>query len=245
MDVETAAGLKDRVAIVTGAARGIGQACSIEFARAGVKVAVCDILPLDQTVERIKKADGLSIGKQVDVSRHDKLELFVHETLDYFKRVDILVTCAAICPRTDVLESNEEEWDNVFKINVKGTFFTIQALLPHMMKSNYGKIICIGSLAAQTGGLISGPSYVAAKGAIHSLVKHLAKKMAPFGIYVNCIAPGMINTEMIREFNYQAEWCPLKKIGEPEDIAKAVLFLASDESKYITGAILNVNGGIL
>lgn len=245
MYTEIAFRLKGRVAIVTGAARGIGQACSIELARAGVKVAVCDILSLDQTVEMIKKADGLSIGKQVDVSRHDKLELFVRETLDYFRRVDILVTCAAICPRTEILESNEEEWDRVFAINVKGTFFAVQTLLPHMMKRNYGKIICIGSLAAQTGGLISGPSYVASKGAIHSLVKHLAKKTAPFGIYVNCISPGMIDTEMTQGFNYRAEWCPLGKIGVPEDIAKAVLFLASDESKYITGAILNVNGGIL
>lgn len=245
MYTEIAFGLKGRVAIVTGAARGIGQACAIAFARSGAEVAVCDILPVVHTVDMIEEIGGKCFGKQLDVSRRNEIEGFVREATEYFSQVDILVTCAAICPRTEILESNEEEWDRVFAINVKGTFFAVQTLLPHMMKRNYGKIICIGSLAAQTGGLISGPSYVASKGAIHSLVKHLAKKTAPFGIYVNCISPGMIDTEMTQGFNYRAEWCPLGRIGEPEDIAKAVLFLASDESKYITGAILNVNGGIL
>lgn len=237
--------LEGRVALITGAARGIGQACSVALAQGGADVALCDLLPVEETVAMVHKVGRKCIGKQVDVSQRKDLELFVGETLISFPSIDILVTCAAICPTTEILEVNEEEWDKVQAVNVKGTFFAVQSVLPHMIKRSYGKIICIGSLAGQTGGIASGPSYVASKGAIHSLVKHLGKKMAKFGIYINCIAPGMVRTEMSREFGYQGEWCPLGRLGDPEDIAGPVLFLASDDSNYITGAIVNVNGGLL
>lgn len=231
--------------MVTGAARGIGQACCLTLAQAGADVAICDLLPLDETLEKVSQIGRKGVGKKVDVSRRGDLEQFIGEILGYFPSLDILVTCAGICPATGILEVNEEEWDRVLAVNVKGTFFAVQAVLPHMIKRNYGRIICIGSLAAQNGGIASGPSYVASKGAIHSLVKHLGKKMAPSGISVNCVAPGMVNTDMTREFKYRAELCPMGRIGDPEDIAGPVLFLASDDSNYITGAIVNVNGGLL
>ncbi len=237
--------LEGRIALITGGARGIGQACCLTLAQAGADVAVCDLLPLDETLKKVSQAGRKGIGRRLDISRREDLEQFVHDVLNHFPSLDILVTCAGICPVTGILEVNEEEWDRVLAVNVKGTFFAVQAVLPHMIKRNHGKIICIGSLAAQNGGIASGPSYVASKGAIHSLVKHLGKKMAPFGISVNCVAPGMVNTEMSRGFNFRGELCPMGRIGDPEDIAGPVLFLASDSSKYITGAIVNVNGGLL
>jgi 3-oxoacyl-[acyl-carrier protein] reductase len=236
--------LEGRVAFITGAARGIGQACAITLAQGGADVALCDLLPVEETIAMVHKVGRKCIGKQVDVSKRKDLELFVGEILNSFPSVDILVTCAAVCPTTEILEVNEEEWDKVLAVNVKGTFFAVQSVLAHMIKRSYGKIICIGSLAGQTGGITSGPSYVASKGAIHSLVKHLGKKMAKWGICINCIAPGMIRTKMTREFGYKGEWCPVGRLGDPEDIAGPVLFLASDDSSYMTGAIVNVNGGL-
>ncbi len=238
------ANLEGRVALITGGARGIGHACAAAFAQSGVDVAVCDLLPVGETVERVENLKRRCLGKQVDVTDRNGLKRFVEEALAFFPKIDILVTCAGICPRTGILEVSEEEWDNVLAVNVKGTFFAIQSVLPHMMKRHYGKIICFGSLAAQTGGIASGPSYVASKGAIHSLVRHLSKKMAEFGIYINGVAPGMVDTEMTRGFGYRPDGCPIGRIGEPEDMTGPVLFLASDGSNYMTGTIMNANGGL-
>jgi 3-oxoacyl-[acyl-carrier protein] reductase len=236
--------LKGRVALITGAAKGIGQACAVKFAESGAHFAICDLSQSDETVDMVKEVNGQCISKQVDVSRKKELNAFVEETLKHFKRIDILLTCAGICPKTEILKTTEKEWDRVINVNVKGTFFAIQSVLPSMIKQKYGKIICIGSLAAITGGISSGPSYVASKGAIHSLVKYVSKKIAGSGIYINCIAPGMINTEMVQEFGYQGKWCQLGRVGEPEDIASPALFLASDDANYMTGTIVNVDGGI-
>jgi NAD(P)-dependent dehydrogenase (short-subunit alcohol dehydrogenase family) len=127
---------------------------------------------------------------------------------------------------------------------VKGTFLVVQAVLPQMKKQSYGKIVCLGSIAGKVGGLISGPHYVASKGAIHAFIKWVAKDGAPYSIYVNGIAPGPIETEMTKGFPYSSEMVTLKRLGSVEDIAEAALFLSSQASNWITGMVMDVNGGM-
>jgi 3-oxoacyl-[acyl-carrier protein] reductase len=158
--------------------------------------------------------------------------------------IEVLVTAAGVYGSTAGIEDlDEEEVDRVLAVNLKGTLWMVQAVLPSMLERGGGKIVCIGSVAGKVGGVLAGPHYVASKGGIHALVKWVAKVGAPHGVYANAIAPGAIETEMITGKGYQPDYCPLGRLGQPEDIAEAVLFLASPASNYITGTVLDVNGG--
>jgi 3-oxoacyl-[acyl-carrier protein] reductase len=239
--------LTGKVALVSGGARGIGQTTCLALSREGADIVVCDVLPVEETVARVQKQDRKAVGLECDVSSPDQIRQAVHRTLKEFGKVDILVNNAGVMGKTGLpLEKiTPQDWDFHLNINLKGTFFFCQAVWPIMTRQGGGKIVCVGSIAGKIGGVLAGPDYCASKGGIHALVKCLAKRGASIGIYVNGIAPGPIRTPMTKDEPYRDDMVPMGRLGEPEDIAEAVVFLASSASNFITGTILDVNGGIL
>jgi len=239
--------LTEKVAIVTGGARGIGRAACIALAREGADIVTCDVLSLDETLAEIHKKNRKAIGLKCDVTQPKDVTQVVDHTLKEFGKVDIMVNNAGVMKKTGIPieQVTLQDWDFHLNINLKGTFLFCQAVWPVMTKQGFGKIVCVGSIAGKIGGVLAGPDYCASKGGIHAMVKCLAKKGASIGIYVSGIAPGPIRTPMTKDEPYKDEMVPLGRLGEPEDIAEAVLFLASPASNFITGTILDVNGGIL
>jgi len=234
--------LDGRLALVTGAARGIGRASALALARAGADVTLLDVLDTSEAAAAVTASGGWASEIRVDVSDRESVGRAV-EMAEQRGPVDVLVTAAGVYGSTAAIEDlDEEEVDRVLAVNVKGTLWMIQAVLPAMLERG-GKIVCVGSVAGKVGGVLAGPHYVASKGGIHALVKWVAKVGAPHGVYANAIAPGAIETDMITGKGYQPDYCPLGRLGQPEDIAEAVLFLASPASNYITGTVLDVNGG--
>jgi 3-oxoacyl-[acyl-carrier protein] reductase len=178
------------------------------------------------------------------------MEAAVAETIHRFGRLDIAVQSAGVVSGTPLLEVTDSEWDAILDTNLKGTLHFLQAVYPGMAAAGYGKIVCLGSIAGEQGGVMSGPHYVAAKAGIHAMIKWLAKAGAPHNVYVNAIAPGPVMTPMWIGVNKgiavdDPDMSPLGRVGRPEDIAEAVLFLVSSMSNWITGTVLDVNGGML
>jgi len=239
--------LRGKVAIVTGGARGIGKATSVVLAREGADIVVCDVLETEETLNEVRKYNRKGIGIKCDVSDRVKVNQAVDTTIKDLGKVDILITSAGLLGRTriPIEDISAEDWDLQLNINLRGTFLFCQAVWPIMARRQAGKIVCIGSLAGKIGGVLAGPEYSASKGGIHAMVKSLARRGMPLGIYVNGIAPGTIRTPMTIDEPYKDEMIPLGRLGEPEDIAEAVLFLASSASNFITGIVLDVNGGVV
>jgi NAD(P)-dependent dehydrogenase (short-subunit alcohol dehydrogenase family) len=239
-------GLKDKVVIVTGAARGISREIAITFADAGSTIVVADINleGANKVVEEIinKKRGGLAI--KVDVSLKKDVDLMVKKVLKKFSTVDILVNNAGICYMRPFDKISENEWDRVMAINLKGTFLCSQAVLPIMKEKNRGCIINLTSIAAKTGGILVGAHYSASKAGVTALTKSLAKYAAKYGIKVNAVSPGFIDTEMTKDFPYDISTVPLGRLGTPKDVARVVRFLTSEDAKYIDGEIIDVDGGI-
>ena len=238
--------LADRTALVTGGGNGIGEAIAMLFAREGAKVAVADIDEQAAT-ETIKAlpTDGIAIN--MDVSSKEEVAKGLEKAIDHLGHLDILVNNAGIVTFANFEDCSEELWDRTLDINLKGTFLCSQAVLPHMKQRGSGIIINLSSVAAKTGGVAAAPPYGAAKAGISALTLHLARAMAPNGIRVNAIAPGVIDTAMTASPAHDEvkAQIPLGKTGQPEDIANCALFLASDEARHITGEIIDVNGGLL
>jgi 3-oxoacyl-[acyl-carrier protein] reductase len=250
------ADLQGQVALVTGAARGIGRACALALARDGAAVAVADLLGLDETLDGIARHRGGSLALPLDVTVPASVGAAVDLTVAELGRLDILVTAAGIVHRDSLDETSEAVWTRVVDVVLKGTFLTIQAAVPGMRARGYGKIVTIASIAGIMGGPVSraadsadarrgrsGAAYAAAKGGVIALTKWVAKDVGQAGIYVNAVAPGGVDTEMTRGFRYPVEGLPIPRMGEPEDVAEAVAFLASPASNYITGQVLIVDGG--
>jgi len=250
------ADLHGRVAIVTGGARGIGRAIAVALADIGAKVLVGDILSPDETVATIKQRGGEAVGVIVDVRKKADVEGMVERAVKEWGTVHILINNAGTCTRVTLEDITEEQWDLDMNTGVKGCLFGIQAVLPYMRKQQYGKIVNISSVSGEAGGAVSksnetqeirgsrsGPGYAANKGAIIALTKWVAKDIGCDGIYCNSVAPGPIETPMTKGYDYGVESYPIARVGKPEDIAQAVVFLASDMSNYTTGHILDVNGG--
>lgn len=237
--------LEGKVFMVTGAAQGIGQAVAMAMAREGAKIAVFDILDGRATVDAIEAMGGDALARQGSVIYGGAVEGVVRDTLDQWGVIDGIVTAAGVVSRGDLNSTDMEEWRRVLEINLVGTFNAVKAVYPHLEARRQGKIVCIGSVAGKVGGVISGPAYVASKGGVHALVKWLAKTAAPSGIHVNAVAPGPVYTSMIAGYPYRDDMSPLGRLGHPQDIAEAALFLASPASNWITGHVLDVNGGIL
>jgi len=235
--------LSGRLAVVTGAARGIGRATALALARAGADVAALDVLDSSSTVAEVQAYGRWGVALQVDVRSRPSVLRAIGGIGRERGRIDILVTAAGIYGKlADLLQLEEDEVDEVLAANLKGTLWSIQAAWS-LMVGNGGKIVCVGSVAGKVGGILAGAHYAASKGGVHALVKWAAKAGAPYGILVNGVAPGAIDTDMIRGLPYSSDYCPLRRLGQPEDVAQAVLFLSSQASNYITGAVIDVSGG--
>lgn len=245
--------LKNKVAIVTGAERGAGKAIAITLAKAGAKLIVNDI-DLGNTrgvAEKITSLGGEALFVKADISKGSEVDKLMDMALNHYEKIDILVNNAGIFRKGDIESLQENEWDEVISVNLKGTYLCCRAVAGYMKKQKKGKIVNISSVAAKTGGLLVGSHYSASKAGVIALSKSLARELAPYNINVNTIAPGIIDTETTREtFTSEEilkvlEGIPLNRLALPEDVAGCVLFLVSDAAEYLTGITLDVNGGQL
>lgn len=243
--------LAGKVALVTGANTGIGQAIAVALADAGADVAAAGRSPADETVARVRDSGRQSENFAADLSSLVAVQPLVDAVLARFDRIDILVNNAGIIRRADLLEFSEEDWDAVLDTNLKSLFFLSQAVARHMAQRGSGKIVNIASLLTFQGG-IRVPSYAAAKSGVGGVTKAMANELAAKGIQVNGIAPGYVATNNTAALqadetrNRQIlERIPSGRWGQPEDIAGAAVFLAAPASDYVTGHILAVDGGWL
>jgi 3-oxoacyl-[acyl-carrier protein] reductase len=243
---------KDKVAVVTGAARGIGRTIALTFINEGAKVALVDIdgEPLEKLQEEIVNRGGQVLRIPCDISNSSAVDEMVNLVLGTFGRMDILVNNAGIIRRGTIETVTEEDWDRVIAINLKGTFNCCRAVVEPMKRQRGGNIVNVSSIAAKMGDITSAPGYGPSKAGGDALMKTLARQLAPYGIRVNAVAPHAIETEMSAQWSEERKReiiasIPLGRLGKPEDVAQAVLFLASGAASFITGEILDVNGGAL
>jgi NAD(P)-dependent dehydrogenase (short-subunit alcohol dehydrogenase family) len=246
--------LVDKVAIVTGGAMGNGRAIALGLAREGANVVVPDIeLPLaEKTCQDARNAGRQAIAIRADVSSKTDVDAVVQRVLDEFGHIDILVNNAGVTSRYDLLELPEGEWDRVLDINLKGVFLCTQAAARAMVRlGTKGKIINISSVAA-TRGVPFSAHYSASKAGVELFTQAAARALAPHSIYVNAVAPGVMETPLMKPYLDHPEQrlryrqaVPLGRIGQPEDLVGAVVFLASPASDFVTGAVLRVDGGAL
>ena len=240
---------------MTGSARGIGKAIAMTFASEGAAVVVNDILieQAHQVVDEIKNQGGKAIAFKADVANRAEVHNLVKSTLENFGAIHILVNNAATTRHLPLLEITEEDWDVVLDVDLKGVFNCTQAVLSHMMEQQYGKIINISSVAGFSGSRVGMANYGVAKAGVIQLTKTTAMEAGPYGINVNSIAPGLVVTDLTysRRSKEEAERfiedgkerAVLGRVGRPEDIANLALFLASDDSSYITGQVICCDGG--
>ena len=244
--------LKDKVAVVTGGARGIGEAVCTYLANADANVVVADI-DLDTAVsvaERLRSDRSKAISVRTDVSKSDHVQFLIEKTLQEFGRLDIIVNNAGVDSGVGVENMSKEEWDRVLDINLWGVFLGCKYASESMKRQKRGQIVNVSSLSAKTGGVFSGMNYSASKAGVWALTKSFAKLLAPYNINVNAICPGQVDTPMFRKMTEQqiatlTRAIPLGRVGLPQDIAGAALFLASDLSDFVTGIALDINGGEL
>ena len=248
--------LSGRNAIVTGGARGIGAAAALALAREGANVVVADLIDASETVKQVETIGCRAIAVETNVVVQNDVQQMVEQAIEEFNHIDILVNNAGVVHRDSLLETSEATWDRVVGVTMKGAFLCIQALYPHMRERGYGKIVNVSSISGIIGGAVSklddspenvrgrsGPAYAAAKGGVITLTRWVAKDVAKDGIFVNSIAPGACETEMTKGYDYNVSMLPIPRMGKPEEMADAIVFLASDASSYITGQVLNVDGG--
>jgi 3-oxoacyl-[acyl-carrier protein] reductase len=238
--------LKDQIAIVTGGGQGIGRTICLVFAKEGANVVVAE---QNATTAELVSADVKALGVQslaisTDVSNSESVQSMVNQTLEAFGRIDILVNNAGIFSYTRIENCSEAEWDQMMAVNLKGTFLCSQAVMDGMKKQKFGRIINFGSLAGQVGGLVASAPYSASKAGVMCLTKSFARVLGEYGVTVNSIAPGIVDTEMAKNHPDMTAQIPLGRKADPEEVANAVLFLASEEGRYLTGVTLDVNGGI-
>jgi 3-oxoacyl-[acyl-carrier protein] reductase len=244
--------LRDRIAIITGGARGIGKAIALTFAREGAKVALIDVDKgiLEIVKNEIQKSRGEIIALPCDITKSVEVKAMVNQVQKTFGRIDILVNNAGIIRRGTIETVTEEDWDRVIEVNLKGTFNCCKAVVESMKRQGYGKIVNVSSIAGKMGDITSAPGYAPSKAGVDALTKTLARQLARYGINVNAVSPHAIETEMSAQWSEERRKeivasIPLGRLGKPEDVAEAVLFLASDQASFITGEILDVNGGAL
>ncbi|MFZ1917706.1 MAG: 3-oxoacyl-[acyl-carrier-protein] reductase [Terriglobales bacterium] len=243
--------LEGRVALVTGASQGIGHACALHLARNGANVAVAarNQPNLDQLVAQITGQGGKAVAFPLDVTEEEQVKSAIKSALAHFGKIDILVNNAGITRDQLVMRMKRADWDAVLNTNLTSAFLCIQQVIPSMLKQRWGRIINITSVFGQMG-QAGQANYAASKAGLIGLTMAIAREVASRNITSNAIAPGFIETSMTaalsEEFKQNAvKQIPLGRVGTPNDVANAVAFLASEESSYITGHVLNVNGGML
>ena len=250
--------VEGRVAVVTGAGQGIGRAAAERLAAEGARVVGGDIDAsiLERTVIALQKAGAPFVGVVGDVTEPDAAKQLVETAVERFGRIDILVNVVGGSRNARIWEMREEDWDHTLRWNLRSTFLCTRAALPHMIEQRYGKIVCISSGAREgtpwTAYYAGGSAYSTAKAGVHGFIRDVALEVAQYGINVNAVAPGPIDTERtgenLKQLDKTVEYSPSKmtplgRLGQPIEVANAVLFLASDEASYITGHTLPVTGG--
>jgi len=240
---------KGKTAVITGASRGIGAASSILLAEAGANVMISDISDLSETEEQITEQGGIVETFTADITEPKEMEALCKKTVEIFGNIDILINCPGILSPMQFSEVSTDIWKKGIEVNLSGAFYIAKYASKTMIAKKSGRIIFIGSAASITGG--GGVAYyAAAKAGINGLVRSLSKELAPLGITVNSILPALIDTDMLRERQPNPEKrkecvkrIPIGRLGKPEDVAYAVLFLASEYASYITGQNILVDGG--
>ena len=242
-----------RVAIVTGAGQGMGRAVAERLAAAGACVVVNDVDgdAAKRTAASLTDGGGEALAVKGDVTSSRDVSRLAQSALDSYGAVQILVNNAGVLRPTPVIDIEEDEWDFVVGVNLKGTYMCSRAVLPAMRQAGWGRIVNFSSTAGKNVSTVGGAHYTAAKAGILGFTRHLAKEEARHGITVNSVCPGLIDTEMVRSTISEdrarayAESFPISRLGEPREVAELVAFLASDRAAYITGASLDINGGDL
>ena len=243
--------LRGKTAIITGSARGIGKMIALELAAQGAHIVVSDLNETagKQVVNEIKAKGNKAIWVKTDVSKSEDAQQLIQKTLDQFGQIDILVNNAGITRDNLLMRMSEDEWDSVLAVNLKGAFNCIKAATRTFMKQRSGRIINIASVVGQMGNA-GQANYAASKAGIIGLTKSVAKELASRNICVNAVAPGFIQTVMTDNLPEKAKEAllnviPLARLGQPEDVAKVVSFLSDERSSYITGQVINVDGGMV
>ncbi len=246
-------GLERRVAVITGGSRGIGRAISARLAAAGATVVVAD-LNVDgarKTARNLSVRGLKATASAADVTDPSSVNSLIRTAIEKFGRVDILVNNAGIMFRSRIAEISTEEWERTLGVNLTGPFLCIRSVLPFMKKQKHGRIVNISSSAGRSVSTLGGAHYTASKAGLLGLTRAVAKEVAPLGITVNAVCPGLIDTQMARETTTTSELrafvksFPIKRLGLPEEIGDLVVFLCSEEAGYITGASIDINGGDL
>ena len=242
-----------KTAIITGGGQGMGRACALAFAKKGIRTVINDLdeSKAENTVEEINKNGGQSLIAVGDVSSKHEVEEVITKTMSHYNSVDILINNAGVLKPTKTINITEKEWDWIISVNLKGTFLFSQAVLSFMRKTGWGRIINFSSTAGKNISTVGGAHYTAAKAGILGFTRHLANEEAKYGITVNSVCPGLIDTEMVKktindkELKKYANSFPIQRLGTVEEVASLVLFLSSDQAAYITGASIDINGGDL
>jgi len=244
--------LQNRIALITGAARGIGRAIAVRFAEEGAAVAVCDLdlTGASSVAEEVQRAGGHASAYRLDAADEPAVQAFFRAFRQEHGGLDILVNNAGICRNVPIEEIDGQEWDRYLQVNLKSVFLCSKEAFRIMKEQKHGKIISLASAAGKIGGVVAGAHYAAAKAGVICFTKSLALQAAPFGINVNAIAPGPIATALTDAWGEKlnkafVEKIPLHRYGTPEEVAEVALLLASDRASFITGEVINVNGGLV
>jgi 3-oxoacyl-[acyl-carrier protein] reductase len=236
-----------RVALITGGSGDIGRAIARRFLTLGAHVALGDLQPDERLVGDLG-GEGRVLAVQLDVTNRESAEAAVQRTVEHFGRLDVLVNNAGVADRHHISEMTNEAWERVLNVNLRGAFLMTRAALAHMMPRREGWIISIASVSAKSGA--TDANYVASKAGLIGFTKSVARDVAPYGIYVNAVAPGPVDTAMVRAMDparlqRMLDNTPLGRLATPEEVADVVAFLASPLASYIVGATIDVNGGLL
>jgi 3-oxoacyl-[acyl-carrier protein] reductase len=239
-----------KVAIVTGSGQGMGKQVALDMSAEGAKVVISDILPelLGEVKKEIERTGGTCLSLLCDVTKREQVDALVQKTVDTYGTVDILINNAGLLLPGTIEEMTDEIIDRTLDINVKGILYAIRAVTPIMKEKKYGRIVNVSSITGKNGDNTTFPVYGASKGAVITLTRSVARALGPYGVTANAIAPHAVMTKLMSYWDDAkkksvADKIPLKRLGTVEDMSNLMMFLASDESSFITGECININGG--